>query len=88
MGKSVEIYNHPTLGSDINIYANDADELIHLMSRFLGEARLLGWEKLYFSHEEGYLYLMGTEPPNEEEIRKAKEKRRKQYERLKKEFEG
>lgn len=88
MAKSYEAYTHPKLNYEFNVYKYDATQLINHMDKLLAEAKLSGWESLYFSTDGEYMSLMGVKPPDQEEIRKAKERRRKQYERLKKEFEG
>ena len=47
-----------------------------------------GWKEVYLLPDEGELCIRGVKPKNPEAIKAAKEKRRKQYERLKKEFDG
>lgn len=74
--------------SSFGITNFDADVTLEVMARRLELAKKDGWQKLYFDADNHGITLFGIKPPDPEEIRKAKDKRRKQYERLKREFEG
>jgi hypothetical protein len=81
--------NYEPFGDDIKPDNMAADVLLMCMGGMLKKAEAANWTDLYFtaSYDDG-IALFGVKPPNKEEIEKAREKRRKQYERLKKEFEG
>lgn len=65
---------------------HDANKKIGDVAR---QAEKDGWTKLYIDGlDDGWIAIMGVKPPDLKAIAAAKEKRRKQFERLKKEFEG
>lgn len=66
----------------------DADEAMAIIKKRVEDARKAGWDKLYLTTDDSLITVMGVKPPDPEAIAAAKEKRRKQFERLKKEFEG
>lgn len=68
----------------VHLSAHDAIEKI---KAHVDDAVGLGWSELYLLPDEDLLSIRGVKPPDKEAIIAAKEKRRKQYERLKKEFE-
>lgn len=75
--------------TSVSIYSLDADETIRSLKYHVEDARKAGWTKIYISSDErGELTVMGVKPPDPKAIAAAKERRRKQFERLKKEFEG
>lgn len=66
----------------------DADEAIEIIKKRVDDARRAGWDKVYLTTDDSLITIMGVKPPDPAAVAAAKEKRRKQYERLKKEFEG
>lgn len=75
--------------TSLNILPLNADETIKSLKYHVDDAKNAGWDKMYITTEEyGGLSIMGIKPPDPKAIAAAKEKRRKQFERLKKEFEG
>ena len=74
--------------SSLNPGPFDADEAIAIIKKRVDEARKGGWDKIYITTDETLISIMGVKPPDPEAVAAAKEKRRKQFERLKKEFEG
>lgn len=79
---------HETIGLDINVYEMNAEQTVSTLSDRVSVAKSQGWTDLYFTHDQECMNLMGIRPPDPAEIEKAKQRRRQQYERLKKEFEG
>lgn len=71
--------------SIFNLDPYDALDKIRLV---VDEAIEHGWKKVYLLPDEGLLCICGVKPPDPAAVAAAKEKRRKQFERLKKEFEG
>ena len=71
----------------LTIHRFSAHEALETLSGHIADATKLGWSELYIIPDDDYLCIMGVKPPDQEAIMAAKEKRRKQYERLKKEFE-
>lgn len=78
-----ELYDYNVSGP-----SDDVDELIDKLKKVLQEATAKGWTRLYASTTTDGIDILGFPPPDPEKIRKAAERRRKQYERLKKEFES
>ena len=74
--------------SSLNPGPFDADEAIAVIKKRVDEARKCGWDKIYITTDETLISIMGVKPPDPVAVAAAKEKRRKQFERLKKEFEG
>lgn len=71
------------------VYAGDtAREFIGEMTECVEKAEKMGWSCLYFSTSEDGAELYGRQPVSPEEEAKKRERRRKQYLKLKQEFEG
>lgn len=70
------------------IHDKSALAAIQRISNHVRDAVSAGWSGLYLLPDEDFLSVMGVRPPDKKAVESAKEKRRKQYERLKKEFEG
>ena len=67
----------------------DARGTLEKIGHEVGAAEKEGWTSLYLRTDEGFcISILGIKPPDQAAIAAAKEKRRKQFERLKKEFEG
>lgn len=66
----------------------DAEEIIESLITLVASAKKEGWTNLQFwADENEHIALWGNRPQSPEEVAAAREKRRKQYERLKREFE-
>ena len=70
------------------IHSYDAFVAIEKITQHVRDAINAGWEEVYLLPDEDLLTVMGIRPICREKLEAAKEKRRKQYERLKMEFEG
>lgn len=70
------------------LFKYDAHTAIGKITNYVNDAIKAGWREVYLSPDENILCIMGVKPPDQEATKAAKEKRRKQYERLKKEFDG
>ena len=66
----------------------DAQTAIEKIKTAVNDAIEAGWTEVYILPDEDMITVRGVRPPDQEAIKAAKEKRRKQYERLKKEFDG
>lgn len=70
------------------VHDKSAAFAIQRIANHVQDAVRAGWSELYLLPDEDLLSVMGVKPPDPKAIESAKEKRRKQYERLKKEFES
>jgi hypothetical protein len=70
------------------IHCRTIPEAMKKISSTVENAVRDGWTELYLLPDEDMLSVRGVRPPDKAAIQAAKEKRRKQFERLKKEFEG
>lgn len=70
----------------IAIHDLSASDALNKISSHVEDAVKDGWTEIYLLPDEDLLCLRGVKPPDTKAIEAAKEKRRKQYERLKLEF--
>ena len=68
------------------IHSAKAMDAVKKISSHIDDATKAGWTELYLLPDEDMLCLRGVKPPDIKAIQATKEKRRKQYERLKLEF--
>ena len=72
----------------ISIFNLDPYDALDKIKLVVDEAIEHGWKKVYLLPDEDLLFIRGVKPADPMAVEAAKEKRRKQFERLKKEFES